>query len=165
MHTIPYNSNGDRDGESNGQRGRIKQAVAPLLVFHSFALVDIHTSVQRTHHQIRLILYREDGFSVSDLEDVHSALRLRLMVLLNDRDISLELSSPGTDYVFRHDTDCDIFTGKAVRLLTDADNVWHIGTLMGREDNCIRLKTVDNAIHRYAQEKVLKIALNEGARA
>lgn len=138
----------------------ITEIVAPMLAFHSLSLVDIHQSRQRYNHQIRLTLYHENGVSVSDLAKVHAVIFPRLTVLLDDRDIALELSSPGIDYVFKHDKDYTTFSGQQVRLLIKSSNLWHNGILIGRDERNITIESATGVKEQYAAHDVVKVTLN-----
>lgn len=148
--------------EENARKRRIAEIVSPTLALHSFSLVEIHESRQRMRYQIRLTLYRAGGMPISDLEAIHRIVYPQLTLMLNDRDVALELSTPGIDYVFRHDNDYDIFRGQPVRLLSKIDQQWHLGVLIGLENSTILLRGVNDELQRHDQHKVMKVELNGG---
>ena len=161
MHGTAYTI--DHDATALSLRRRIERVIEPILAFHSFVLVDMHQTRQRHSYQIRLMLHRGPDFSTSDLEHMHKILYPRLTVLLDDQHVSLELTSPGIDYAFRHDSDYEIFSGEMVRILTKSDNQWCSGKLMGKSDNHIRLQASDGTAHEYDVHNIIKATLHGGA--
>ena len=143
---------------------KIIEIVNPILSFHSLALVDTHGIRKNGMCQIRLVLYRSSGFDISELEDLHKILYSRLTVLLDEQNISLELSSPGIDYVFKRDIDYDIFSGREVKILVMPHNCWHNGTLLGKKNNCVLLKTCNAAIEEHDCNSVVSTKLNSEVR-
>ena len=143
---------------------KIIEIVNPILNFYSLALVDTHGIRKNGAYQIRLVLYRSSGFDISELEDLHKILYSRLTVLLDEQNISLELSSPGVDYVFKHDIDYDIFSGREVKIMVMPHNRWHNGTLLGKKDNRVLLKTCNATIEEHDYNSVVATKLNSEVR-
>ena len=76
---------------------RIIEDLEPVLNTMGIALVEANAAVVKQVYNIRLVIFREEGISVNDCEEVHKIIRPRLDLIVDDRDMSLEITSPGID--------------------------------------------------------------------
>jgi len=140
---------------------KICGAITPILTRYSYTLVDLHAIRLQSGYQITITLYRPQNLTASDLGEIHKILYPHLMVELDDRDISLTLSTPGLRYRLCKDIHYEIFAGKRVNLLTKPHNQWQSGALVGKRGGRIVIKADDSHVQEYDQDSVIKTVLNE----
>ena len=84
-------------------------------------LVSLDVSRHKGSTQIRAVVYREGGTGIDECSKAHRLIEARVPVALGvgEGDFDLGVSSPGTDRVFRSDSEYGICTGRGVHLGLD----------------------------------------------
>ncbi len=90
--------------------------VMPIIQGIGFSLVDCTYGVVKGTHHIGIVLFSPDGVGTDGCAKVYQTLLPRFEVMLDTRDIHLEVGSPGLDRKIRHPREYGIFTGKKVRV-------------------------------------------------
>ena len=130
---------------------KILEDIEPLLEGMGIYVVEINVAVVKKIHIIRLVIFREGGVSLKDCETVHRIVQPRTELILDARDTSMEITSPGIDRKIKSSREYTIFRGKALKLLQDGENEWISGWIR----NC----TEENLILEK-DEKELEIPLH-----
>ncbi|WP_052078267.1 ribosome maturation factor [Spirochaeta lutea] len=103
--------------------------VAPVVEGLGFSLVELNYGNTKGTHQTRVIIYSDQGVGSDECALVYRTLLPRLEIILDSRDIHLEISSPGLDRKIKSPREYEIFTGKQVRLLLRDSQDWIEGTI------------------------------------
>lgn len=111
---------------------------------------------------VRVVVYGENGLSLSDCEKLHKRL-LPVMesVVPAERDLSMELSSPGIDRVLKRSHEYAIFTGKAVKLYKKGSGESIQGVIDSAGDTGFRLRLGDSSLMEFSYDEIQKAKLND----
>lgn len=134
---------------------RIIEDLEPVLKAMGIALVEANAAVVKQVFNIRLVIFREEGISVNDCEEVHKVIRPRLDLILDDRDMSLEITSPGIDRRIKSAREYAIFKGKYVRILPEDDNEWISGRI-AESDGKVLVLEIDDKQESFSLDNVRK---------
>jgi ribosome maturation factor RimP len=110
---------------------------------------------------VRIIIFREDGFTLRDCELLHK----RLLPVVEEgipegRELSMEVTSPGIDRIFKSDREYSIFRGKPVLLYGKGTGTPFSGTIDSADQSTFRLKLVDGSYKEFSYEEIQKAKLN-----
>jgi ribosome maturation factor RimP len=102
-----------------------------------FEIVELKAKhVSQTLH-VSLVVYRQDGVGINECVEIHRTVLPRLEVLLDTRDIHLEVSSPGLDRTIKSNREFGIFIGRTVRILRSTTGEWVNGVILASgETSC-----------------------------
>ena len=92
-----------------------------------FRIVELHSSVIKGRTHVNLVVYRPEGVSIDDCAEVHKTLRPRLELLLDDRDVAIQVASPGIDRTIKDNAEFAVFTGRGVSILSRETGEWFGG--------------------------------------
>lgn len=140
----------------------LEEVVAPVVEGLGYRLVDLTAAGVRGTLHVSIVIYRPDGVGLNDCETVHRAVGPRMEVLLDNRDLHIEVASPGIDRKFKSDREFAVFVGRGVSVLTDESD-WFGGILSSvtddeivvagaEEERTIPLSRVRKAKLDYSQE-------------
>ncbi|MBF9017247.1 MULTISPECIES: hypothetical protein [unclassified Oceanispirochaeta] len=127
----------------NDISSRIIKDLEPVLNTMGIALVEANAAVVKQVYNVRLVVYKEEGVSLRVCEDVHKVLRPRLDLLVESRDLSLEITSPGIDRRIKGAREYAIFQGKYVKILLEDQNDWISGKIEESDGKTLILKVGD----------------------
>jgi ribosome maturation factor RimP len=118
----------------------------PLVNGMGFALVelDLYRNGKRGTVQLRLVITRQansGNIGTEDLSRVHRAIIPRLELAFEGADLSVEVSSPGTDRVIKEGAEFRHFTGKAIKCYRTDTSDWFGGILQSSDSEKILLDT------------------------
>ncbi len=134
---------------------RIIEDLEPVLKAMGIALVEANAAVVKQVCNIRLVIFREEGISVNDCEEVHKVIRPRLDLIMDDRDMSLEITSPGIDRRIKSSREYEIFKGKYVKILPEESNEWISGRIVESDGNNLILE-IENKKETFSLASVRK---------
>lgn len=144
---------------------QIEELVLPILDDLGFELVDLQLQQEGKQLALRLFIDKPAGITLDDCVEV--SREVSAILEIEDPIKSayrLEVSSPGLDRPLKKPADFERFTGQKVKLksknLIDPDQRGHsrktfVGTLLGFEDNQVRLEQSDK------QGGVVAISMDE----
>lgn len=134
--------------------------VMPLLEGLGFDLVELSSAHRKGTLHVHLTIYRPEGVSLDDCAEVYTALMPRLEVLSDNRDIHLEVSSPGLSRGIKSGREFGLFVGKGVKVLTmDADD-WVGGVIASSDEESVTLRTKGGE-RRFVFGNIRKAKLDE----
>lgn len=126
-----------------------------------FSVVEAQSRPVKGIIHVVIYIYRSGGVSLDDCTKVYRTVMPRLEVVLDSRDISLEISSPGIGRNIRFFREFAIFSGRRIRVLTEDSSEWIQGELLRADDEEIVL-TVGDGERRYGRTDIVKAKISEG---
>lgn len=94
---------------------------------------------------VTLTIKKAEGeVSVDDCADVYNLVFPRLSLMLNTRDLQLEVSTPGIQRVFKDIYEFELFLGFRCRLYDSAKSATFSGTIGPCTENCVVLLSWKN---------------------
>ena len=124
-----------------------------------FSLVECKAQGVRGTFHVNVVVHRRGGISLDDCAEIHRTLVPRIEVITGNRDISVEVSSPGIGRKLKSQREYAVFVGMPVKVL-DLENEWITGILQDADDRGITLAR-DNAIEHYAYPEIRAARLND----
>lgn len=122
-----------------------------------YSLVDVNSATVNGTVHVHCIIYSADGVGIDECAKISRAVAPRLELLYDNRDMALEVSSPGVERKFSNMHEFGIFSGKLVRVLTDG-NDWKQGVIKGFDGETATIATTEDILHLKA-EKIMKAQL------
>lgn len=136
------------------------EEVIPLLEGLGFQLVELTSATRKGTLHVHLTIHRAEGVSLDDCAEVYTTLMPRLEVLSGNRDIHLEVSSPGVNRSIKSGREFGLFEGKGVKLFTlDADD-WVGGVIATSDEEAVTLRTKAGE-RRFVYGTIKKAKLDE----
>ena len=143
----------------NAVRDQIEEVVQGV----GFRIVELHSSVVNGRTHVNLVVYRPEGVSIDGCAEVHKTLRPRLELLLDDRDVALQVASPGIDRTIKDNAEFAVFTGRGVSILSRESGTWFGGVIgdvtergvevhTGEETRTVPYADIQKAKLDYTQE-------------
>jgi ribosome maturation factor RimP len=130
--------------------------IDPVCRGFSSAVVHLSTAVVKNTTHIRIVLYKKGGINIDACSEISRAVLPRIEVWADQRDVNLEVSSPGVGRILKDAFEFHVFKGEKARLLI-ADN-WIDGTIIDADDHSVNFESGEQQIkHEY--ETILKAKL------
>ena len=117
------------------------EEVIPLLEGLGFQLVELSSANRKGTLHVHLTMYSPDGVGLDDCAEVYRALMPRLEVLSDNRDIHLEVSSPGLSRSIKSGHEFGLFEGKGVKVLTADTDEWVGGVIATSDEESVTIRT------------------------
>lgn len=125
------------------QRSPREQSIAsevdPLVQSLGLALVDVRSAKVRDRMRVSIVLTGDGGPDIEQISRLHRLLMPRLEVLLDERDIDLELSSPGIGRELHRKDELRPFVGKPLEVMVGDAGQWQRVVLAGLDEAGIRI--------------------------
>jgi ribosome maturation factor RimP len=118
----------------------LENQLADVVQGLGFEIVELSQSVVKGRTHVHLVVYREEGVNVDQCAMIHKTLAPRLEILLDDRDVALQVASPGIDRVFKDSSEFSVFAGRGVQVLRKSDMEWHPGVIETSDDISVTLR-------------------------
>jgi ribosome maturation factor RimP len=116
---------------------------APLLEALGTTLVDIHRVDRGLTVAVEVtIMAKDHEVSIDDCSKVHKLVYPRLEMQLGERDLQLEVSTPGLQRSFKDVYEFTLFEGKRVRVYDSGYAQWISGIIAGTDGNSVVLTSV-----------------------
>jgi ribosome maturation factor RimP len=114
--------------------------MSPLIEKMGLKLVDIQESEQHSSFQIRIAVKALNRITtVEDCTRIHKAVEPRLELLSGNKDLQLEVSTPGIQRVFKDVYEFEVFSGDAVKVYDDRKDDWVEGIISHKDDDAVYL--------------------------
>ncbi len=131
----------------------------------SLVPVEVTRSDSQSQTQLTVILYNRDrDITVDDLEAAYNIIYPRYSVLLGDRDLSLEVSSPGLERKFKDYHEFEVFASKRVRLYSVEYSSYISGVIEKADSDSVTLTSYLVEDSKETGERI-KIKYNTIAKA
>lgn len=125
--------------------GALREQLAEVVRGAGFSIVELHSGVVQGRTHVHLVVYRPEGVSIDDCALVHQTVRPRLELLLDDRDVALQVASPGIDRTFKDNSEFAVFQGRGVRVLMRDGEEWIAGTIGAVSEHDVEIRGEDGA--------------------
>ncbi len=103
---------------------------APLIEKIGLILVDISESEQHNSVQIRVVIKAQGRITtIDDCTKVHKFLEPRLELVVNNKDLQIEVSTPGLQRNFKDFYEFELFTGENVKIYDERISDWVSGKI------------------------------------
>ena len=153
------------DDETAALWGELEPVIGNL----GFSLVELTVFRQgkrgSVSAQIRLIVTggqgtaAKAGLGTEDLSRIHRTVLPRLELVMESRDLYVEVSSPGTDRVIKEGAEFRNYQGRQIKCWMTGANDWERGVLCGSDEEKILLKTEEGE-KELMYETMAKARLN-----
>ena len=117
----------------------LADSVKPIVESLGFRIVELHTAVVRGTTHVDLVVYRPEGVGIDDCAGIHRTILPRIEVLLGDRDVTVQVSSPGIDRTLKSDAEFSVFAGRGVRVLLTGATEWLAGVIGGAGEQAVEI--------------------------
>ena len=141
------------------------ESLEPVIRGMGMALLDL--SVYRGkgqgsgNVQVRVVVYRDGITGVEDCTRVHRAILPRLELAFPEKEIYLEVSSPGIDRIIKDGSEFVHYIGRGVKCYRTDISDWTAGVLRSADEKGIVLELKGEEI-ALAYEIIAKARLAEG---
>lgn len=85
-------------------------------------LIDVKLNRGRSSASVTAFVYKEDGVKIEDCEKVYNAIFTKLQVEIGDKNLFLEISSPGLERELEYFDEFKIFKGRMCKILCEGKN-------------------------------------------
>jgi ribosome maturation factor RimP len=145
--------------------GVLAENVTPIVEGLGFRVVELNTAVVSGRTHVTLVIYSAAGVGIDECAIVHRTVLPRLEVLMNDRDVALQVASPGIDRVLKDWHEFEIFTGRGVRILSRGQEEWTSGVVQKAGDQEVELAGPSGVTTvRYAEIQKAKLDYTQEVR-
>lgn len=139
--------------------GALYEQLEEIVQGVGFRIVELNVSVVKGRTHANLVIYRPEGVSIDDVAEVHKTVLPRIELLLDDRDVALQVASPGIDRTFKDNVEFAVFAGKGVRILSQERGDWIGGVIREATDRDVEIETPEGVV-RIAFSDVQKARLD-----
>ncbi len=95
----------------------INNEIHALVTALGYSVVELQLNPLRGGYKVLLYIYKEGGIGSADCDLVSTTLAPRMQVLSEGQRLSIEVSTPGIDRVFRSRSEYLVFSGLSVRVV------------------------------------------------
>lgn len=113
--------------------------VNPICEGYNTRIVQFNSAVVNKNLQVRIVLYKKGGINMDSCTEISKAVMPRIEVWADDRDVNLEVSSPGVGRVLKDAYEFQIFIGEKIKILTAVD--WIEGTILEADESSVTIQT------------------------
>ena len=124
---------------------KLYELVAPVVEGLGFRIADLRSHIVQSQLHINLVLYSPEGVTIDDCADVYRTALARLEMAEDNRDIHLEVSSPGLGRVLKSAEELEVFSGRGVQILPMDGEEWISGILGPVNNHILDLLEKDEA--------------------
>lgn len=146
------------------ERDALYPVVVPILEKLGYTVVELRSHRVRDTLHVNLVIYNPRGVSVEDCSEVYRTIFPRMQIVGDNRDLHLEVSSPGLTRNLKTSDEFAIFTGRAVRILAGDEVDWAIGKVVGADNDAVVIQTNEGTRRvPYSEIRKAKLDLAEEA--
>ena len=100
------------------------EIIEPIVTSYGFYIVEINSKNRVDGLYINIVLYSPNGISLNDCSKVHRTVQGRIAAHTGNRDVYIEVSSPGINRNIKAANEFIVFKGKTVKLLFGDNTEW-----------------------------------------
>ena len=115
----------------------------PVITGMGISIVELKSRRVKSSLQVHLIIYKPDGISVEDCSEVYKTIFPRIELITENRDINLEVSSPGITRNLKHVREFTVFRSKEVKIMMKDKNDWERGVIVDSSEEWVRIRRKD----------------------
>ena len=126
-----------KDEASSSQ---LVKEIESLVSARGLKVVEATTSVHQGSAAMTVVLFREDEeINTDDLAASYNLIYPRYSIILGERDLQLEVSSPGLQRNLKDVMEFSVFTGKDVRCYSVSDSCYIVGRIASCDGSSVTL--------------------------
>ena len=150
--------------KDEASRSELVEEIGSLVGSLGLKVVEATTSVHQGTAAMTVILYKEgEEINTDDLAASYNLIYPRYSILLGDRDLQLEVSSPGLQRNLKDVMEFSVFRGKDVRCYSVSHSAYAVGRI---EDSDGASVTLSDAYFEGEEEKgAITLAFSDIAKA
>lgn len=137
---------------------KVYELVSQALSSIDTTCVDVKYSKVKGIYHVNVVIYKSDGVGLDECSAASNLIAVLLENHFNDRDLRLEVSSPGLSREFKDIIELQIFKGKRVSFYYEEDAKTYSGILEKSDKNYLFLENDDN---KYNIDSIKKLKLIE----
>ncbi|MEE8440781.1 MAG: ribosome maturation factor RimP [Spirochaetia bacterium] len=122
------------------RESELKIDFAPLLRELGFQIVELHAATVKGRVHLDLVIYGADGVAIDDCAAVYKVIMPRAELMLDSRDVALQVASPGTDRTFKDNGEFAVFVDRGVRVLVSGADDWIGGVVDSVSESDVTLR-------------------------
>lgn len=124
----------------DARESRLFKEIEELMEGLSLRTVEAVDAVHQGTHHMRVVVYKEnEEVNTDDLSAAYNIIYPRYSVIFGDRDLELEVSSPGLQRSFKDVIEFSIFRGKLVRAYSVSFSSYITGKIDSADDGFVTL--------------------------
>ncbi|MDC7225899.1 MAG: hypothetical protein PQJ61_03945 [Spirochaetales bacterium] len=147
----------DRLKFSSYEENELFSIVKPICDGFKTGIVQLNSAVVNTNLQVRIVLYKKGGINIDTCTQISRAVMPRIEVWADNRDVNLEVSSPGVGRTLKDAWEFQIFKDENINLLID--NNWIEGKISDADNSKMKLQTASGE-SEYMYEQIQKAKLD-----
>ncbi|TVQ39848.1 MAG: ribosome assembly cofactor RimP [Spirochaetaceae bacterium] len=118
---------------------RLYEELEPIVAGYGLVLVDLRAQIVREVLHVQVVIHAAAGVGIDDCAEVHRMAAPRLEALYPDRDLHIEVGSPGIDRTIRLPREYRIFQSKGVRVYSREKQQWIAGIIHGSDEGGVTI--------------------------
>ena len=131
-------------GKTSPELVLLRETLETVIKGLGFCLIELTVSMHRGSVQVRAVILNQKpagSVGTDDCSKVHRAITPRLELAFPEREIYLEVSSPGVDRLIKCGAEFVHYTGRVVRCYRTDISDWTAGVLQAVDENGIVIYT------------------------
>lgn len=122
------------------KESRLYQEIEQLMSAIGLKTVEASAADIQGSKMLKVVVYKEGSeVNTDDLATAYNIIYPRYSVIFSDRDLQLEVSSPGLQRTLKDVIEFSVFRGKGVRCYSVPDSCYIIGTIESCDDESVTL--------------------------
>ena len=122
------------------KESRLYQEIEQLMSAIGLRTVEASAADIQGSKMLKVVVYKEGSeVNTDDLATAYNIIYPRYSVIFSDRDLQLEVSSPGLQRTLKDVIEFSVFRGKGVRCYSVPDSCYIIGTIASCDDESVTL--------------------------
>ncbi len=122
----------------------LQEDLGPIVEGAGYRLVELHAGVIKGRTHVNIVVYRPEGIGIDDCAEAHRTLLPRIELLLDDRDVALQVASPGITRTLKDLSEFAVFCGRGVQILLH-DGGWVGGRIASVTERAVEVSTDEGA--------------------
>ena len=136
----------------------LRDQVEPIVEGAGYQVVELSSGVVKGRPHVTLVVYHPDGVSIDDCAELHRTILPRIELLLDSRDVALQIASPGIERTLKHEREYAVFVGRGVQLLI-RDDGWVGGRIVASTGTAVEIQTGEG-VRTFAFHDIQKAKLD-----
>ena len=127
--------------ETSDRERELRTDIFSLVLQLGFQVVELHSAAVKGRLHLDIVIYRPEGVSIDDCAAVHKVIMPRAELILDNRDVAVQVASPGIDRTLKDNREFAVFADRGVQILLRGSNDWVRGIVDSASDHHVTLKS------------------------
>ncbi len=119
--------------------------INPILEEMGYVIVELNQLLAKGIVRVTMVLFRQGGFSMDDCVRVHKVIMPRLEVLNPEKEVYLDILSPGVGRTLKTVEELEIFKGSLAKFLIWNTDEWQEGLIGEIQEDSVVLFNQDQS--------------------